>query len=421
MPDSAVVDAGKIILAGTLDTKGEEILFLRDRLSEDGLVSIVVDLGTLGKPHFRPDVPREEILQRAGSTPGTADEDGERGGAVARMQRGLVAWTREYADHFHPTGMIGIGGSAGTSMITAAMRSLPIGVPKLMVSTMASGNVHAYVGVSDICMMHSVIDFTGLNRLSKTILENAAGAMAGMYRSSQHRSPAEEHTLLGATMFGLTTPCVNRVKELLERQGYELLVFHATGTGGDAMEQLIEDGFIKGVLDITTTEFADRLVGGILAAGPERLSVAGRNGVPQVVSVGALDMVNFGAPDTIPSQFEGRNFYKHNPMTTLMRTTQLENEHLGKIIAEKLNAANGPVVVILPLRGISGLDAEGKAFYDLSADKRLFDSIRKTLDKRIRLVEMDCHINDPKFADCIVAEFLAIATPTTPIGGRVPA
>ncbi|HHY91968.1 MAG TPA: UPF0261 family protein, partial [Firmicutes bacterium] len=294
-------------------------------------------------------------------------------------------------------GIISMGGSAGTTIGTAAMQALPVGLPKVMVSTLASGDTRPYVGTKDITMMYSVVDISGLNRLSRRILGNAARAVAGMVQAEAEEA-ATDKPIITATMFGVTTPCVTAAREYLESRGYEVLVFHATGSGGRAMEGLIEDGFVSGVLDITTTEWCDELVGGVLTAGPHRLEAAGKKGIPQVVSVGALDMVNFGPPDTVPEKFKGRRFYQHNPTVTLMRTTVEENAELGRIIAEKLNAATGPTVVVLPLKGVSMIDAEGKAFWDPEADAALFDALRDNLRPDIRLVELDAHINDPEFA-----------------------
>jgi uncharacterized protein (UPF0261 family) len=258
-------------------------------------------------------------------------------------------------------------------------------------------------------MMYSVADFTGLNSLTSAVLANAADAMVGMCGPRQSLPETSDRTLLAATMFGNTTPCVNRVKELLEGRGYELLVFHATGTGGQAMERLVVDGFVKGILDITTTELADELVGGVLTAGPHRLEAAGRIGVPQIVSVGCLDMVNFGAPETVPSKFAGRLFYPHNPAVTLMRTTPQENKELGEMLARKLNQAKGPVVLLLPLKGISGIDRPGQPFFDPVADKGLFDALRANVGPSVKLLELDRHINDPEFAAAVADEFLKCA------------
>jgi uncharacterized protein (UPF0261 family) len=282
------------------------------------------------------------------------------------------------------------------------MRALPFGVPKLMVSTLASGQVRQYVGVRDVLMMHSVVDISGLNRISRRVLSNAAWAMIGMIgqgeRGTDVPQAGEEKPLVTATMFGVTTPCVEAARRAVEEQGYEVLVFHATGTGGQTMESFIADGLIRGVLDLTTTELADELVGGILTAGRDRLTAAALKGVPQVISLGALDMVNFGPPETVPEKFRGRRFYQHNPTVTLMRTTPDENDRLGKEIAEKASAARGPTAVLVPLRGVSAIDAEGKPFWWPEADAALFGSLRLWLSPHVELIELDLHINDPAFA-----------------------
>jgi uncharacterized protein (UPF0261 family) len=408
-----------ILVVGTLDTKGHEIQFLRDRLVGAGLATTVVDIGVLGPAAFAADVPREEIARAAGESTAELVAAEDRGRAIAAMHKGLAAWVRERRARGLREGMIAIGGSAGTAIATAGMRELPIGAPKLMVSTMASGDVRPYVGTSDLCMMYSVADFTGLNSLTSTILANAADAMAGMCARRTSLPEVSNRTLLAATMFGNTTPCVNRVKEILEARGYELLVFHATGTGGQAMERLVVEGFVKGVLDITTTELADELVGGVLTAGPHRLEAAGRQGVPQIVSVGCLDMVNFGAPETVPTNFAGRLFYQHNPAVTLMRTTPQENKELGEMLAGKLNQATGPVVLLLPLQGVSGIDRVGKAFFDPVADKSLFDALRANVGSNVKLLEFDRHINDPEFAAAIADEFLQCVEALPALGASV--
>jgi uncharacterized protein (UPF0261 family) len=278
---------------------------------------------------------------------------------------------------------------------------MPFGVPKLMVSTLASGQVRQYVGVRDILMMHSVVDITGLNRISRTVLTNAAMAMAGMVRalgSKQQEAGSENKPLLAATMFGVTTPCVDAARALVEQKGFEVLVFHATGTGGLTMESFIRDGLIRGVLDLTTTELADELVGGILSAGRDRLTAAGLRGVPQVISVGALDMVNFGPPETVPEKFKGRRFYAHNPTVTLMRTTPEENDQFGKEIAQKASAARGPTAVLFPLRGVSAIDREGQLFWWPEADTALLQSLRNWISPNVPLIELDLHINHAEFA-----------------------
>ncbi len=287
------------------------------------------------------------------------------------------------------------------------MQALPVGMPKVIVSTMASGDVGPYVGVKDITMMYSVVDVSGLNRLSRRIFANAAGAIAGMVEQTMPK--AEEKPLVGATMFGVTTPCVDRVRARMEAIGYEMLVFHAVGSGGRSFEALISDGVFDGVVDATTTEWCDELVGGVLSAGPERLDAASRTGIPQVVSLGALDMVNFGPRDTLPEKFEKRNIYIHNPEVTLMRTTPEECAKLGEIIAEKLNKTTGPTALFVPLKGVSAIDVEGMPFHDPVADAALFDAIRAHLDRsKVELVELDLAINDPAFADAMVDRLLAM-------------
>jgi uncharacterized protein (UPF0261 family) len=279
-----------------------------------------------------------------------------------------------------------------------------VGLPKVMVSTVASGQVASYVGVRDIAMLYSVVDIAGLNRVSRRILSNAVGAVCGMLE--QPAPVAEDRPLVAATMFGVTTPCVERVRQRLEQGGYEVLVFHATGSGGRAMEGLIEAGFVAGVADVTTTEWADELVGGVLSAGPLRLDAAARAGIPQVVSVGALDMVNFGPRETVPDRFRDRTIHVHNPSVTLMRTTPAECAALGEIIAKKLARATGPVTLMLPLRGISAIDREGERFHSPAADAALFDALRRNVTPNVTLVELDLHINDPAFADAIADALL---------------
>jgi uncharacterized protein (UPF0261 family) len=305
---------------------------------------------------------------------------------------------RRLYDEGRIQGVLSAGGSGNTAIATAAMRALPVGVPKLMVSTMAAGDTRDYVGGVDVTLMASVTDVAGLNSVSSRILANAAAAIGAMVLAPPPET-AGDRPLVGATMFGVTTPCVTRAREALEERGYEVLVFHATGTGGRAMEALIDGGFLAGVLDVTTTELCDELVGGVLSAGPERLEAAGRSGIPQVVSLGALDMVNFGARDTVPPQFRHRNLYVHNPSVTLMRTTPEECAELGRRIARKLTAARGPVSVFVPLRGVSMIDAEGQPFHDPAADAALFDALRAGLDgSPVELVELDHNVNDEEFA-----------------------
>src|SRR5262245_33654492 len=390
-----------VLLIGTLDTKGHEVAFVRDRLTAAAVPVLVLDAGVLGPPAFAADVPRERVFAAAGTRLATLQQAGDRGQAVEAAARGAAQLARELHAAGQVEGVLGLGGSAGTTIATAAMRALPFGVPKLMVSTLASGQVRPYVGVRDVLMMPSVVDISGLNRISRTVLANAAGAMIGMVKDAPSRkrlSTPNDKPLLTATMFGVTTPCVEAARQNVEAAGYEVLVFHATGVGGLTMESFIADGLVSGVLDLTTTELADELVGGVLSAGPDRLTAAALAGVPQVISLGALDMVNFGPPETVPEKFRGRRFYQHNPTVTLMRTTPEENDALGKEIAHKASAARGPTAVLVPLRGVSAIDAESKPFWWPEADQALFSSLRLWLSPHVRLVERDLHVNDPAFA-----------------------
>ncbi|HEY5546208.1 MAG TPA: Tm-1-like ATP-binding domain-containing protein [Gemmatimonadaceae bacterium] len=395
-----------VLLLGTLDTKGAEYAFVRDLIQARRVNTLVMDLGTVGEAAFKGDITAAEVAHRGGSSLEKIRQRGDRGEAVDVMLAGARALTREAhaAGRFH--GVLGLGGGGGTAMITAAMRELPVGVPKVMVSTMASGNTAPYVDVKDITMMYSVVDIAGLNPLSRRILANAAGAIVGMV--SQDLEPTADRPLIAATMFGVTTPCVTAARERLESAGYEVLVFHATGSGGRAMEGLISDGWFTGVLDVTTTEWADEVVGGVLTAGPNRLSAAARKGIPQVVSVGALDMVNFAALESMPAQFRDRRLYRHNPNVTLMRTTPTECREIGSRIAAQLNRATGPVVVLVPLRGVSMIDRDGQPFHDPEADAALFAALRGGLRKDIRVRELDAHINDPEFAHALADELLSL-------------
>lgn len=390
-----------VVLVGTLDTKGDEYAYLRDRLQRHGVNTLLVDVGTLEPPRAHPDIDRHEVAGAAGIDLDELVAARDRGRAVSAMATAAAAIVRRLYDEGRCHGILAAGGSGNTAIATSAMRALPVGVPKLMVSTVAAGDTRAYIGATDLMLMASVTDVAGINSISGRILANAAAAMAGMVDAPPVEL-GDQRRLVAATMFGVTTPAVTAAREALEQRGYEVLVFHATGTGGMAMEGLIDSDFIAGVLDLTTTELADRLVGGVLAAGPERLEVAGRKGLPQVVSLGALDMVNFGPRDTVPPQFESRNLYIHNPSVTLMRTTPEENAELGRIIAEKLSGARGPVALFVPLKGVSAIDVEGGPFHDPIADRALFDAVRDNLAENVELHELERNINDPEFAAAMV-------------------
>ncbi|MDA2937898.1 Tm-1-like ATP-binding domain-containing protein [Acidobacteria bacterium AH-259-A15] len=387
-----------VYILATLDTKGREAEYVCQVLREARVEVKLVDTGCIGQPQVAADVSRDQLFEAAGTTLQQMTERGDRGEAVSRAADGAIKVVSDAHQAGQLLGVMALGGSAGTTIGTAAMRALPLGVPKVMVSTLASGDVRNFVGVRDIMMVNSVVDILGLNRISRTVLGEAAAAMAGMVKFAP---PPAEHTdkpLVAATMFGVTTTCVQRAREVLEAAGYEVLVFHATGTGGQAMEELIRDGLIAGVLDITTTELADELVGGVLSAGPDRLTAAAVEGIPQVVSVGATDMVNFWALDTVPAQFKDRQLYKHNENVTLMRTTARECEEIGTELAAKVSRAQGPSVVILPTLGVSAIDKEGQPFDDPSARASLFEAIRAGCEAE-KLIELPQHINDPEFAE----------------------
>lgn len=392
-------------VVGTFDTKAQDLLFIKSCLDRLRLRTMTVDLSTSRKPSPAAVSPREVARHHPEGI--DAVFTGDRGTAVAAMAQ---AFTRFMAGRRDVGGIISAGGSGGTALVTPAMRSLPVGIPKVMVSTVASGNVRQYVGPSDICMIYSVTDVAGINRISASVLSNAAHALAGMIGFRQDvatsRLPA-----LGLTMFGVTTPCVQAVAQALKTR-YDCLIFHATGTGGQAMEKLAESSMLAGVIDVTTTEVADFLMGGVMSAGEDRMGAIIRSRIPYVGSCGALDMVNFEAMDTVPQQFKNRNLYQHNPQVTLMRTTPAENQDIGRFIAAKLNQMEGPVRFLLPLKGVSLIDAPGKPFYDPEADRMLFDTLEKEFrpGPNRRLIKLDMNINDTAFAKALVDHFLEIAS-----------
>jgi uncharacterized protein (UPF0261 family) len=401
-----------ILLIGSFDTKGEEYAYVRSLIQERGHAVVTMDVGVLSdSADFPVDLSSGQVARAAGASIADLRERRDRGSAVDVMQRGAARLTRELFADGRFAGVLGLGGGGGTTMITAAMRELPVGVPKVMVSTMASGNVAPYVGVKDVTIMYSVVDIAGLNAISRSVLRNAVGAicgMVGMSHPERSESGGSDRKAIAASMFGVTTPCVTTARRRLEEAGYDVVVFHATGSGGRAMEGLIHDGFFAGVLDATTTEWCDEVVGGVLSAGPERLSAAGRKGIPQVVSAGALDMVNFGGVDTVPQRFINRNLYRHNETVTLMRTSPGECREIGRFIGEKLSGATGPVVLVLPLKGVSMLDADGQPFRDAEADQALFDSLKQHSGANVRVREIDAHINDPEFGVALADEMLAL-------------
>lgn len=386
-----------IAIAGTFDTKGKEYLYVKELIESLGLSTLTIHTGVF-ESTFEPDVSNEEVAQAVGWNINDIVSKKDRALATEVLSKGMEKLVPKLYEQGKFDGIISFGGSGGTSLVTPAMRALPIGVPKLMVSTVASGNTSQYVGTSDIVMMPSIVDVAGLNSISTKIFTNAVFAIGGMVKF-ENKKVLDKKPLVAATMFGVTTPCVTAAKEYMEERGYEVLVFHATGVGGRTMESLIEGGFIEGVLDLTTTEWADEIIGGVLNAGPNRLEAAAKHNIPQVVSVGALDMCNFGPYDTVPEKFTGRNLYKHNPTVTLMRTTVEENELIGRKIAEKLNMSKGQTILMLPLKGVSGIDAKDQPFYGEEEDKKLFDTLKELTNKDVVTIqEMNCNINDIEFA-----------------------
>lgn len=393
-----------IALLGALDTKGAEYAFVKQCIEARGHRTLLIDVGVLGPSAVEPDVSRAEVAAAGGASIESLVAKQDRGEAVAAMARGAVALVPKLYAQGRFDAILAMGGGGGTSVACAAMRTLPLGVPKVMVSTVSGGDVSGYVGVKDIVMVPAIVDVSGVNRISREVFARAAGAVCGMVETEV--PPGEDKPLVAASMFGNTTPCVEAAKTILEQAGYEVLVFHATGTGGRTMESLIESGRFVGVLDITTTEWADELVGGVLAAGPTRLEAAARHGVPAIVTPACLDMVNFWAPPTIPAQFARRKFYQHNPNITLMRTTPEENRRLGEILAEKLNLSTGPVAVLIPLKGVSMIDSPGGAFWWPEADQALFEALKANLRADIPVRELDYNVNDPEFARCCAETLL---------------
>lgn len=393
-----------IAVIGALDTKGEEFAFVKGELEGRGHRALMIDTGILGDPAFAPDIPADEVAAAGGSSLAALRAGADRGTAVETMTRGVAVVVRQLFDQGRIDGVLGMGGSAGTVIGTSAMRQLPLGFPKVMVSTLAAGDTAAYVGTKDILLMPSVVDVAGVNRLSARIYANAVGAVVGMVETAVPEPDARP--LIAASMFGNTTQLVDQCRALLAQRGYETLVFHATGTGGKVMESLINEGYFSGVLDLTTTEWADELVGGELSAGPERMDGAARQNLPQVIAPGCLDMANFWAPETVPAPYKGRRFYRWNPNVTLMRTTPAENARLGRILAQKANQSAAPVAFYLPLRGVSVLDSPGGEFWWPEADQALFEAIKAHVNENIQVVELDCNINDAAFATAVTEKLL---------------
>jgi uncharacterized protein (UPF0261 family) len=394
-----------IAVLGTLDSKGEEHAYVADLIRSRGHRVLLIDVGSLEPPAVPPDITREEVAAAGAVDLAALRARQDRGESVSAMAAAAAKLVEKLAGEGRIDGIISLGGGGGTAIGTSAMRALPIGFPKLMVSTLAAGNTAPYLGTKDIVMFPSIVDVSGLNRISRLLLARAAGAICGMAETAPPLQ--KDKPVIVASMFGNTTQCVTDAKKILEAAGHEVLVFHATGMGGRVMESLIESGMVVGVLDVTTTEWADEWVGGRLGAGPARLEAAGRAGVPAIVTPGCLDMVNFGERETIPEKFAGRLFYQHNPQVTLMRTTPEECAELGRILAEKVNGYTAPATVLLPLKGISVISAPGGVFHDAAADAALFSAIKRHLHARVPLIEMETTINDPAFATACAEALLA--------------
>lgn len=396
-----------ILIIGAFDTKGEEYAFIQRLIEARGHKTLAVDTG-IYEPNklMRVDIPNTEVAKMTGQDIKELQAQ-DRGPAMKAISLGSANLVRKLFDEGQFDGIIGMGGTGGTSVITAGMLRLPIGVPKVMVSTAASGDTRPYIGTKDIVMFPSVVDVAGINRISRQIFTRAAGAICGMVESEIEPSK-EEKPVITTSMFGNTTLCVDRCRESLTKEGYEVLVFHATGTGGRTMESLVEDGLVDAVLDITTTEWADELCGGVFSAGNTRLDAPGKMGVPHLIVPGCVDMVNFGAKNTIPEKYKGRLFYEWNPTVTLMRTTPEENADMGRIFAQKASSAKGPIAFLIPLKGVSMLDSKGEIFWWQEADSAMFDAIKENVRKGIEVIECDANINDPAFADKAVEMMLEL-------------
>lgn len=396
--------AKTIAVIGALDTKGSDYAFVKQLIEQRGHRVLLINTGVLGEPFFPPDVTAEEVAQAGGSSLLELRERKEKSYAMEVMTKGIAVVMKKLYERGRIDGAFSMGGSNGTMIGTSGLRALPIGIPKVMVSTVASGDTQPYVGISDIVMIPSVLDVSGLNRISAQIYANAVGTIVGMVETETPKFQGKP--LVTASMFGNTTTLVNRCKDLIEEKGYEVLVFHATGTGGKTMESLIEKGYITSVLEVTPTELADELIGGVLTAGPNRMNAAAKWGLPQVIAPGCMDMVNFWGMETVPEEFRDRLLYPWNPNVTLMRTNVEENRKLGQLLAEKANQCKGPVVIYLPLKGISELDAPGREFWWPEADETLFEAIKEYANEDIPIYEIDCNINDELFAQTVSDKML---------------
>jgi len=409
-----------ICLIGALDSKGQEYALMREHILSRGHRVLTVNTGILGSTELFPvDVEGDRVAWLGGGNLEQLRKKKDRGEAMQVMCAGAAVAIKSLYDEGEFDGIIGMGGTGGTTVVTSAMRALPLGVPKVCLSTVASGDVSAYVGTKDITMIPSIVDVAGINRISRIVFSRAVGAICGMVETDIPKVN-EEKPVITASMFGNTTPCVNACMQELSQKGYEVLIFHTTGTGGKTMESLVNEGLVDAVLDITTSEWADTICGGVFDAGPERLDAPGRMGIPHLIVPGCVDMANFGAPDTVPTKYREakRTFYEWNPSVTLMRTNKEENEKMGKIFAEKANATKAPVAFLIPLRGVSMLDADGQPFWDPEADRAMFDAIKSNVKKAIPVVEANNNINDPRFAAKAVEMMLDLIRQTKQGTGR---
>jgi uncharacterized protein (UPF0261 family) len=396
-----------VVLIGALDTKGREFAFVRQLIEAQGLATLTVDFGVMGAPAFEPNIKRDEVAAAGGGNLAYLSAGDHKDEAMQTMAQGLAVIVRRLYDEGKLQGILGMGGTGGTSIASTAMRTLPVGVPKVLVSTVAGGDVSAYAGSKDIVFIPSIVDVSGINSISRAIFSNAAGAIAGMV-NIEAPAGGEQKPLITASMFGNTTAAVDRARAAMEAKGYEVLVFHATGVGGKTMESLIADGYIAGSLDITTTELADYLCGGVFSAGAERCMAASRAGIPAVIVPGCVDMANFDSIESVPEKYKGRNLYQWNPNVTLLRTNVEENTQIGEMIAVAANIATAPVAIVLPLRGVSMLDSVGGRFWDPDADRACYDAIKRNLRSDIPVHELDLNINDPEFADAVAEVLLSM-------------
>jgi uncharacterized protein (UPF0261 family) len=392
-----------VALAGSLDTKAGEFAFARDLVKSQGVRPLLIDFGVLAEPVVEPDIRATEIARAGGAELEALRASRDKTEAMRAMSAGLAAVVKDLASEGRIHGILGMGGTGGTAIASAAMRGLPVGFPKVLVSTVGSGDVSPYVGAKDVTMMHSVVDVAGLNRISRQIFSNAVAAVCGMVKAGKVSS-ASDRPVVAASMFGNTTPCIDRARAALDARGLEVLVFHATGTGGRTMQALAGEGQLDALLDLTTTELADEVCGGVFSAGVERTEIGARAAIPAVLAPGCVDMCNFWGPATVPERYRDRQLYEWNSNVTLLRTNREENVRIGELLAETANSCAGPVVVLIPLGGVSMLDSPGGAFWNPEAGRACFDALRRGLRPGIRTIEMDSNINDPAFADRAVEE-----------------